>query len=105
MNSKNMSELIDMMKTVATNYFKARRTIIQNPDNLTDNNFHLLCAYIYAVVSSYSRLSSYEKLFLNNEFFYGAHDGWWKSSLSYSDYLVVCKKSITDFLVNFHEAI
>ena len=103
MPSTKTPQLAHVMKEIATVYFRARRMLTNYPDVLTDSQFHQICSYIYTVLYSYTKLTSNEKQFLNNEYFYGANEGWWKSSLTEAQYKAMQKQSITNFMRNFYE--
>lgn len=103
MTSNNLTLKISLMKQIATNYFRARNVLCKKSDVLSDTNFHSLCSYIFCVLQAYTKLKSSEKSFINNEFFYGAKEEWWKSSLTKEKYKKVQVQSIDHFLAVFYE--
>ena len=103
MPSVKTPQLINVMREIATMYFRSRRVLVKASDQLSDSSFHAICSYIYSVLYSYTKLPIDEKRFINNEFFYAANDGWWKSSLTLNEYKKVQKESIEHFLTYFYE--
>ena len=101
MNEHSWEVLEEKIIGIANNYFLARR-FLKQCNNLTEDNFKLLCAYINNVRKAFSHLDEQEKVFINNEYFYEAPIYWWKKIITVNTYKKIKMQSVEHFLEAFY---
>lgn len=94
-------DLYQKTKAFASMYFLCRKITHSYPNNPSNP----YSRYINIIVKAYESISSEEKKFINNEFFFQEYPFWWEKSYSYPIFINILNRSMEAFIKAIYENI
>lgn len=100
MNKLFKGDKEERMEKIASLYFSIKKDIEINL-YLSDGSVSPEEIMLERIENSYQNLESFERMIINNDFFYNDYAGWWQNYCSRNEYIKRRRRAINQFLRNF----
>ena len=100
MNKLFKGDKEERMEKIASLYFRIKKDLEINL-YLSDGSVSPEEIMLERIENSYQNLESFERMIINNDFFYNDYAGWWQNYCSRSEYIKRRRHAINQFLRNF----